>query len=114
MRGDHLVEDVVLVDRDRSEPPPGTAEVFAVGVNADGVLRELSHQRTEARDERSIDIVGQQDEIGPLLEDRPDFLNRGRRKRDREWIAGIDDEERLDLWIEELLQFFFRILEAIL
>ena len=59
MRGDHLVEDVVLVDRDRSEPPPGTAEVFAVRVNADGVLRELSHQRTEAWDECTIDVVGQ-------------------------------------------------------
>src|SRR5205807_5871301 len=71
MRGDHLVKDVVLVDRDRSEPPPGAAKVLAVRVDADRVLRKLSHQRTETRDERAIDVVGQQDELGPLLEHGP-------------------------------------------
>ncbi len=114
MRGDHLVEDVVLVDRDRSEPPPGAAEVLAVGVDADRVLRELSHHRTEARDERAIDVVGQQDQIGPFLEHLPDFLNRVWRKRDSERIARIDDEERLDLRVEELFYLFIRILKLIL
>src|SRR5207249_1531564 len=114
MRRDHLVEDVVLVDRDRSEPPPGAAEVLAVGVDSDGVLRELSHQRTEARDERAIDVVGQQDQIVPLLEHLPDFLNRVWRKRDSERIARIDDEECLDLRVEELYYLFIRILKPLL
>src|SRR5256885_16654388 len=114
MRGDHLVEDVVLVDRDRSEPPPGAAEVFAVGVNADRVLRELSHQRTETRDKRAIDVVGQQDQIGPFLEHVADFLNRIWRKRDSERIARIDDEERLDLRVKELFDLFNRILQPLL
>src|SRR4029077_16163145 len=114
MRGDHLVEDVVLVNRDRSEPPPGTAEVLAVGVDADRVLRELSHQRTEAWNERTIDVVREQDEVGPLLEHGPDFLNRVWRKRDSERIAGIDDEERFDLRVEELFDLFIRILKPIL
>ena len=114
MRGDHLVEDVVLVDRDRSEPPPGAAEVFAVRIDADRVLRELSHQRTEARDECAIDVVGQQDQIGPLLQHLPDFLNRVGRKRDSERIARIDDEERLDLRVEELFYLFIRILKPLL
>src|SRR5438552_7119900 len=114
MRGDHLVEDVVLVDRDRSEPPPGAAEVFAVRIDADRVLGELSHQRTEAWDERAIDIVGQQDEIGPLLEHGADFLNRLRRKRDSERIARINDEERLYLRVEELFELFIWLLEPIM
>ena len=37
MRGNLLVEDVVLVQGDDSEPPAGTAEVLAVGVDANGV-----------------------------------------------------------------------------
>src|SRR4029453_6947471 len=111
MPSDHLVEDVVLVDRDRSEPPPGAAKVLAVRVDADGVLRELSHQRTEAWHERAIHVVGQQDQIGPLLEHLPDFLDRVWRKRDSEWIARIDDEERLDLRVKELFDLFIRILK---
>src|SRR5436190_8269026 len=113
MRGDHLVEDVVLVDRDRSEPPPGAAEVLAVGVDADRVLGELSHQRTETRDEGAIDVVGQQDQVGPFLEHGPDFLNRVWRKRDSERIARIDDEERLDLRVEELFDLFIRVLKLL-
>src|SRR4030095_6387059 len=68
MRRDHLVEDVVLVNRNGSEPPPSAAKVLAVRVNADRVLRELAHQRTETRDERAIDIVREQDEVGSFLE----------------------------------------------
>src|SRR4029077_7122920 len=114
MRGDHLVEDVILVDRDRSEPPPSAAEVLAVRIDANRVLRELSHQRTETWDERAIDIVREQDEVGPFLEHSADFLNRVWRKRDSEWIAGIDDKERLDLRVEELFEFLIRILKPIL
>src|SRR4029453_6666127 len=114
MPSDHLVEDVVLVDRDRSEPPPGAAEVLAVRVDADRVLGELSKQRTEARNKRAIDLVCQQDQIGPLLKHGTDFLNRVWRKRDSERIARIDDEERLDLRVEELFDLFIRILKPLL
>src|SRR6476469_4010155 len=114
MRGDHLVEDIVFVDRDGSEPPSGAAEVLAVGVDADRVLRELSHQRTETRNERAIDVVCEQDEIGPFLEHIADFLNRVWRKRDSERIARIDYEERLDLRVEQLFDLFIRILKPIL
>src|SRR5204862_7439232 len=103
-----------LVDRDGSAPPPGAAEVFGVGVDAGGLLRELSHQRTEPRDKRAIDVVCEQDQIGPLLEHLPDFLNRVGRKRDSERIARIDDEERLDLRVEELFYLFIRIMKPIL
>ena len=40
MPGDHFVENVVLVDRDRAQPPAGAAEVLAVRVHADRVARE--------------------------------------------------------------------------
>src|SRR5207247_9192453 len=79
-----------------------------------GALGELAHQRTDARGECAIDVVGQQDQIGPLLEHLPDFLNRVGRKRDSERIARIDDEERLDLRVEELFDLFIRILKPLL
>src|SRR5207253_11318222 len=90
------------------------AEVLAVRIDANGVLRELSHQRTETRDERAIDVVGQQDQVWPFLEHGADFLNRVWRKCDSEWIARIDDEERLDLRVEELFELFIRILKPLL
>src|SRR5438552_5857746 len=114
MRCNHLVKNVVLVDRDRSQPPPGAAEILAVRVDADRVLWELSHQRTETRDERAIDVIGQQDQVWPFLENGPDFLNRLWRKRDSEWIARIDDEERLNLRVEKFFELFIRILKPIL
>ena len=112
--GDHLVEDVVLVDGDRAQAPAGAAEVLAVGVDADGVLRELAHQRTEARHERAVDVVGQQDQIRPLLEHVADLLDRGGRQRHGERVARVDDEERLDLRIEELVELLIRILKLVL
>ena len=114
MRRDHLVEDVVLVDRDRAEAPAGAAEVLAVGVDADGVLRELAHQRAEARHEGAVDVVGQQDEIRPLLEHGPDLLDRLGRERHGVRVARVDDEERLDLRVEELLELLIRVLEPVL
>src|SRR5205814_3876668 len=83
-------------------------------IESDRILQELSHQRTEARDESAIDVVCEQDQIGPLLEHLPDFLNRVGRKRDSERIARIDDEERLDLRVEELFDLFIRILKPLL
>ena len=64
--GDHLVEDVVLVDCDDAEPPAGAAEVLRVGVDADRVVRELAEQRAEIGDERAVDVVGQEHQVGPL------------------------------------------------
>ena len=39
---DHPVEHVVFMDRDHTEPPSGRSEVFRIGVDADGVLRQLT------------------------------------------------------------------------
>ncbi len=96
------------------EAPAGAAEVLAVGVDADGVLRELAHQRAEARHERAVDVVGQQDQIRPLLEHRADLLDRVGRQRHGVRVARVDDEERLDLRIEELVELLIRILEPVL
>src|SRR4051794_21896728 len=102
MRCDHLVKDVVLMDGNRPEPPSRAPKVFAVGVDADGVLRKLSHQGAKPRNEGAIDIIGEQNQIGTLLQDRPDFFDGLWRKRDGERISGIYNEERLDLRIQEL------------
>ncbi len=114
MLRDHFVEDVVLVDGNRPQAPTGAAEVLAVGVDADGVPGELPHQRAEARHEGAVDIVGQQDQIRPLLEHSPDLLDRFRRKGHGVRVARVDDEERLDLRVEELGELFIRVLEPVL
>ena len=64
--GDHLVEDVVLVDRDDAQPPAGAAEILGIGVDADRVVRQLAEQRAEVVDERSVHIVRQQHQVGAL------------------------------------------------
>ena len=64
--GDHLVEDVVLVDRDDAEPPAGAAEIFRIGVDADRVVRQFAEQRAEVVDEGSVDVVGQEHQVGTL------------------------------------------------
>src|SRR3954471_21907296 len=58
MLRDYLVEDIVLVDRDGTETPAGAAEVFAIGIDAESVPRELTHQRAEPRHKSAIDVVG--------------------------------------------------------
>ena len=65
-RGNRLVEDVVLVQGDDAQPPAGAAEVLAVGVDANGVPGKLAEQRAETRDERPVDVVGEQHEVGAL------------------------------------------------
>ena len=62
--GDHLVEDVVLVNGDDTQPPPGATEVLGIGVDADGVVRQLAQHRSEVVDERSIHVVRQQHQVG--------------------------------------------------
>src|SRR5205085_6041401 len=114
MPGDYFVENIVLVDRDGTQAPAGAAEVFAVGIDAESVPRELTHQRAEARHEGSIDVVREQDKIRPLLKHGPDLLNRLRRERHGERVAWVDDEERLDLGIQELLDLLLRVLEFLL
>ena len=97
---DHPVEHVVVVDRDDAQAPAGAAEVLAVGVDPDGVPGEFPHQRAEARDERAVDVVGQQDQVRPLLEHGADLFDGFVREGHRVRVAGVDDEERLHLGVE--------------
>ena len=53
MRGDHLVEDVVLVQGDDAEAPAGAAEVLAVRVDADRVAAETRRAASGTRRRRS-------------------------------------------------------------
>src|SRR5437660_6375148 len=105
---------IVLVDRDATHVPAGAAEVLAVGIDAKGVSRELTHQRAEARHEGSVDVVREQDKIRPLLEHGPDLFDGFGRERHGERVAWVDDEERLDLGVEELLDLLVRVLEFLL
>ena len=113
--GDHLVEDVVLVDGDDAKPPSGAAEILGVGIDADGVLRKLAKQGAEIVDECSVDVIRQQHQIGALgLNELHDHGDRLPAHPHATGIAGIDDEECLDLRVFQLLDFLVRILEAVL
>ena len=113
-RGQLLVDDVVLVQRDHAEAPARAPEVLAVRVDADRVLRELAEQRSEARDEGAVDVVGQDDQVGPLLENPADGGDRLAAERDRVGVSGVDDEERLDRGIEQRRQVVVGELPALL
>ena len=66
-------------------------------------------------DERAVDVVGQQHQIGPLgLDQLRDLGDRLLVIAIPVGIAGIDDEERLDLRIFQLLDFLVGVLEAVL
>src|SRR5437660_7015901 len=93
MLRDYFVENIVLVDRDGTQAPAGAAEIFAVGIDAEGVPRELTHERAEARYEGSVDVIRQQDEIRSLLKHGPDLLNRLGRECNGNPVARIDNEE---------------------
>ena len=113
-RGNRRVEHVVLVQGDDAEPPAGTAEVLAVGVDADRIPRELAEQRPESGDEGPVDIVRQQHEVRTLFEDAADRGNGLAAERHRVRVAGIDDEEGLHLGIEQRGQIGVRELPALL
>src|SRR5205823_5133397 len=114
MLRDYFVEDIVFVDRDGTQPPPGAAEVFAVGIDAEGVPWELTHERAETRHEGSVDVVREQDKIRPLLKDGPDLFDRLGRERHGKRVARVDNEKRLNLGVEELLDLLVRVLEFLL
>ena len=113
--GDHLIENVALVHRDDTEPPAGAAKVLRVGIDADRVLRQFSEQRAEIVDESSVDVVGQQHQVGTLgLHQLCDLADGFLAHCHAGGIAGIDDEEGFDLRILQLLDFLIGVLEAVL
>ena len=66
------------------------------------VVRELAEQRAESVDERAVDVVGEEHQVGPLLQhlaDRPRSISAA--QRDGVRVAGVDDEERLDRGVEQ-------------
>ena len=103
------------MDRDDAEAPPRAADILGVRVDADGVVRQLAEQGSEIVDERSINVVSQEHEIGPLgLYQICDLADHFFTECDARWIAGIDKEECLDLGIFQLLELGVCELEAVL
>ena len=101
--------------RDDTEPPAGAAKVLRVGIDADRVLRQFSEQRAEIVDESSVDVVGQQHQVGTLgLHQLCDLADGFLAHCHAGGIAGIDDEEGFDLRILQLLDFLIGVLEAVL
>ncbi len=112
--GDRLVEDVVLVDADHAEAPPGASEVLREGVDEDRVVREVRRERAEAGDEGAVDVVGQDHEVRTLGPDDLDDLVDGRLlDRHRGWVGRVDDEERLDGRVFELLDLLLAVLPGV-
>ena len=99
-----LVEDIVFVNRDDPEPPARATEILRIRVHADRVLRQFAEQRPEVLDEGSVHVVCQEHQVGTLrLHQIRELADRLRAERHARRIARIDDEERLDLRILQLL-----------
>ena len=107
------IEDTVPVKSHGAQPPTRRAKILRVGVNQDRVPWAHGEQGPKIIGKGTVDVVGQDDQIGPIvLHDIGDLgqaafveLHRGR-------IARIDAEEHLDRGILQLLQFGVRILPA--
>ena len=113
--GDHLVEDVVFVNGDGAKPPAGATEILRVRVDADGIVRDLAQQRTEAVHEGSVDVVGQDHQVGAFGLDQIGQLgDRLLAQCHSGRIRRIDHEEGLDLRILQLLDLFVGELEFVL
>src|SRR5215813_9318042 len=63
---DSFIKDIVLVNRNYTETPPGAPKVFRKGIHANCVVRYFSHERTESGHEGAVDIVGNDDEVRSL------------------------------------------------
>ena len=100
--------------RDHPEAPAGTAEVLAVRIDADRVVRICAEERSEPGHERAIDIVREEDQFRSFLQDRADLRDGLLAQRNGARVAGIDDKERLDGGIEQLLQLCVVELETAL
>ncbi len=111
----HLIEDVVLMDRDHAQAPTGTSKIFGIRVYADRISRELAHQRPEIGDEGSVDVVGQKHQVRAFVLYEVDNLpDRFLVHPHSGGVPRIDDEERLDLGIFELFDFLVGVLKAVL
>ncbi len=105
LAGDQLVEDRVGVHGDETEPVAGGAVVLGERVQADDVAGEVGQRAAEPLDERGVDGVGDDHEVGPLGQHEVAELDQLLRPdRPAVGVAGVDDDEDLDRRIEQLLE----------
>src|SRR6185436_2675019 len=97
-----------------TETPSGTAEILAEGVHAERVVRELSEERSELVYECSINVVGQQHQVGTRLKHLADVLDTFRAQRDGIGVSGVDDEERLHQGVPQRFQVVIGVLPSLL
>ena len=101
--GDLPIENVLLMGGDDAEPPASAAEILGEGIDADGVVRQIGHERAETAHERAVNVVRQDNEVGALrlhqLGDLAEGIaldGKGRR------VGRVHHEERLDALVLQL------------
>lgn len=107
---DHLVDHVVVVQADHTEPPAGGTVVLGVRVDQQRVAGQIGGQRAEALHEGAVDVVGDDHQPrvrGPhdVLDLLPDPVAQGQRRR----IGGIDQADQPDGRVRQLGDLLVRV-----
>ncbi|MCY1509815.1 hypothetical protein D9M68_441710 [compost metagenome] len=109
---DLQVEDVIAVRGDHAQAPAGRAEILGERIHQDGVPRTHREQRDKVVGKGAVDIVGQDDQVRALFDDRGQVFQALVAHAHRGRVARVDQEEGLDLGVAQLVQFLVRVLPA--
>ena len=101
---EHAVQDVAFAQGDDAQSPARGPEVLGPGIHPDGVVRYGGEKGNKTLGESAVDIIGQNDQVRPLgLDDLRDAVDGRILDLDRRRVAGIGDEERLDLGVQQFV-----------
>jgi hypothetical protein len=107
------VEDVVGVDPDDAEPPPGGAEVLGERVDQHGIAGYVGGERGEAVDEGAVDVVGDHHQVGIVVNHVGDPPERRGFDGHRRRVGGVDADQYLHRGVAQLVDVGVQVLPGV-
>ncbi|OWG18384.1 hypothetical protein KDK82_1863 [Delftia sp. K82] len=109
-----MVEHVVLVRRDHPQAPARGPEILGERIHQQRVLGADREQRLEFIGKGAVDIVGEDQQVGPLLgHDGAHAVQAALVHLHGRRVAGVHAEEDLDVRVLELVQLGVGVLPAV-
>ena len=110
-----MVKHIIGTKSHSRHAPSGSAEIFRVGIEADGVVRQHIHQRLEAFDECAIHIVGDYHQVGIVILNHIHQLVEYLLGKAYAWrVGGVGDANRLDCRIAQFVDLLLRVLPVMI
>ena len=111
----HPVVYILFVQRDNGQAPACRSEIFGEGIDAEGVLRQFRHDRTEMGNVGRIDIIGNDHQVRIVITyDIYNTFHQTICQTVRRRIARIDDKGGLDRRVFQNVQVFFLVLPGMI